>query len=249
MSDSLIEDEFINRPEDDELAFLHYEKIFRNKLDQHLENLADSDSGRYQNSYNHFVQTYLNNVLSAVSALEVDVLRMWVNNPNDATNPEYFQRVQYDIDSAVVLIKVRHALASRKASIKLDADTRSKIRDYISKIKTTIESIELPISRKEALLKRLNEFSAEVDRDRTKFEAIGALVVEAATITGKAEAKLRPIRKWLDSITGLMRAASGLEEPHGRLSAPPKRIPGPTKEPASTSPKQEFPSLDDDIPF
>lgn len=36
MSEGLVEDEFTNRPEDDELAFLHYEKLFRAPLDKSI---------------------------------------------------------------------------------------------------------------------------------------------------------------------------------------------------------------------
>jgi hypothetical protein len=249
--DSLIEDEFMNRPDDDELAFVYYEKIFRIQLDAQLEKLEEKEHDRYWTAYNHFMQTYINNVLSSVSALGLEVLSQWTERPFDASSSENFRSIKYDIDGTVVGIKVRHAQMARKASVRLDADTRSRIRDYVTKIKTTIEAIDLPLPRKEALLKRLNEFSIEVDRDRTKFEAIGALVVEAAAITGKAEAKLRPIRKWLDSIAGLMRAANGIPEPQTRLPAPPKRIPGPSNPPPSRPRSgQEPPAfLDDDIPF
>jgi hypothetical protein len=34
MSDELVEDEFANRPDDDELAFLRYEKLFRISLEK-----------------------------------------------------------------------------------------------------------------------------------------------------------------------------------------------------------------------
>jgi hypothetical protein len=39
MSDGLVEDEFTNRPDDDELAFLHYEKLFRTPLENELRQL------------------------------------------------------------------------------------------------------------------------------------------------------------------------------------------------------------------
>ncbi|WP_157063875.1 hypothetical protein [Methylobacterium tarhaniae] len=252
--DHLVEDEFMDRPDDDELAFLHYEKIFRARLDQQLEKLSEEDQNRYWTAYNHFMQTYINGVLSSVTALDLEILLQWINSPYEASNPENFQKIKYDIDSAIVLIKVRHAQSSRKSSVRLDKDTRSKIRDYITKIKTTIEGIELPLDRKEKLLSRLNAFSIEVDRDRARYEAIGALVVEAATIAGKAEAKLRPIRKWLDSIAGLLRAANGIEERQSRLPAPPKRIPGPPNRQGSNnggnaSSKPDPSPFDDDIPF
>jgi len=58
MSDALIEEEFINRPADDELAFLHYERLYRVPLDKVLAELQENERDDYWNSYNHFMQTY-----------------------------------------------------------------------------------------------------------------------------------------------------------------------------------------------
>ena len=43
MSEDLVGDEFTNRPDDDELAFLHYEKLFRAPLDKALERLQEPE--------------------------------------------------------------------------------------------------------------------------------------------------------------------------------------------------------------
>jgi hypothetical protein len=107
---------------------------------------------------------------------------------------------------------VRHAEVVRKNSVRLEPATREKIRELINKIKLTIESIDLPLPRKEALMAKLNAFATEVDRDRTRLEAFGALIIEVADGAAKVERKLR-LRKWLDSIARLMHEARVLEEP------------------------------------
>ena len=66
MFDDLVEDEFANRPDDDELAFLHFEKLFRKPLDEALASLQAPDKDQYWDSYNHFMQTYINHVLATV---------------------------------------------------------------------------------------------------------------------------------------------------------------------------------------
>jgi len=81
MSDGLVEDEFTNRPDDDELAFLHYEKLFRIPLEKELLQLQEENRDGYWNSYNHFMQTYINNVLATVTALDLQILEYWINNP------------------------------------------------------------------------------------------------------------------------------------------------------------------------
>jgi hypothetical protein len=263
MSDGLVEDVFINRPDDDELAFLQYEKLFRGPLDAALFKLQEEDRDRYWDSHNHFMQTYINQVIATVKALNLDALDYWVNNPASANDEKNFKQIKYDIDATVTGIKVRHAQLDRKTSVRLEQDTREKIRDFINKIKLTIEGIELPLPRKEALMGKLNAFAAEVDRDRTRLAAFGALIIEASSGAAKIERKLRPIRKWLDSVAGIMHEARAIEDarpalaaPSKRLQTPPKRITAPSEKlptgelwAPQIRPKPDTGDLDDEIPF
>jgi hypothetical protein len=156
------------------------------------------------------------------------------------------------VDAAITGIKVRHAQVVRKHSVRLEQNMREKIRELINKIKITIEGIELPLLRKEALMAKLNAFAAEVDRDRTRSEAFGALIIEIAGGAAKVERKLRPIRKWLDSIARVMHEARVHEDTQGRLpppiQAPQKQISPPSREAPKQPPKTE-PVLDDHLPF
>jgi hypothetical protein len=257
MSDGLIEDEFINRPDDDELAFLHYEKLFRAPLEKELAALQETERDSYWNSYNHFMQTYINSVFATVKALDLPILEYWTNHPAAATDENNFKQIKYDIDGTITQIKVRHAQVARKVSVRLEPNTREKIRELINKIKLTIEAIDIPLPRKEALMSKLNAFAAEVDRDRTRFEAFGALIIEAAGVAGKVERKLRPIRKWIDSIANVMHEASAVDVIRPRLPPPDKRIQAPTAQIAPPSddlwapqtPSAKSSDLDDDIPF
>jgi hypothetical protein len=203
------------------------------------------------------MQTYINNVLATASELNVDILQYWINNPSESNESSNFRQIKFDIDGAITRIKIRHAQLIRKTSVRLELATREKIRELINKIKLTIEGIDLPLSRKEALMGRLNAFATEVDRDRTRFEAYAGLMIEAAGVAGKIEKKLRPIRRWIDSIANVLHEARAFEDTHPRLSGPDKRLPAPAKQIAPPSgglwPKPGRPKPggdpDDQIPF
>ncbi len=248
MFDDLLGDEFASRPENDELAFLYYERIFCGQLDAAVAGLEDRDARYSRETYNHFRQTYLNHVIAVVKALNLDILEEWVSDSAAASNSTNFDQIKFDIDAAVTGIKVRHAQIIRQNSVGLTPDTREKIRDLITKIKLTIESIDLPLPRKEALMTKLNAFAAEVDRDRTRLEAFGALMLEVTGGVAKVERKLRPIRKWLDSIANLLHQARADEDAYHRLLAPNKRLAAPAKQIAPPPPPKEA-IPDDDIPF
>ena len=104
---------------------------------------------------------------------------------------------------------------------------------------------------------RLNAFSAEVDRDLTRFEAFAALMIESAGVVARVEKKLRPIRGWIDSIAKLLHEARASEDNQPRLPTPDKRIEAPRKQLAPPSGELWAPtkspkpgsSRDDEIPF
>ena len=100
-----------------------------------------------------------------------------------------------------------------------------------------VGKLEVNQNKKENLLDKLNAFAAEVDRDRTRFETWGAVVIQAADVFGEAAEKAEPARKWLDSIGRLIWGAKQEEDEAKRLPAP-KEI------------KQiEQKKSDDEIPF
>src|SRR5262245_20588047 len=128
MFDGLVEDECTSRPERDELAFLYYEKIFRKSLDEALSQLPEDG---YGDTYNHLMRTYINHVIAVAKALNLDFLEIWVNNPDSANESRNFNQIKYDIDAAIISIKVRHAEFVRKNSVRLERAMREKIRELI----------------------------------------------------------------------------------------------------------------------
>src|SRR5260221_1642427 len=101
MSDDLIGDEFANRPDDDDLAFVYYERIFRKILDKELATIEANSSDTYNDSYNHFMQTYINNVLATLKALNLPLLGYWLENPAVANDDKNFRQIKFDIDAAI----------------------------------------------------------------------------------------------------------------------------------------------------
>jgi hypothetical protein len=124
----------------------------------------------------------------------------------------------------------------------------------LSQIKDAVDKLEVPEAKREALYRRISDLENEVDRDRTRFGAYSALLLEAAATTGKAARKLKPLMKLLQPITILLAIAKESENAQlrlppapalKRLEPPRLNLPSPEPEP----PNQPLNDLDDDIPF
>jgi len=58
--------------------------------------------------------------------------------------------------------------------------------------------------KRESLLNCLNALQAEVDKNRSRYEVLGAFVIEMSGVLGDAAERLTPVRKLVDSVAGLI---------------------------------------------
>ncbi|MFP5469342.1 MAG: hypothetical protein ACLGGZ_06320, partial [Alphaproteobacteria bacterium] len=70
--------------------------------------------------------------------------------------------------------------------------------------------------------RKISALELEVDRDRTRFDAFGAFIIDAAEVLGDAADKAEPARKLVDSISRLIWGAKNEEETK-QLPSPPER--------------------------
>ena len=111
----------------------------------------------------------------------------------------------------MVQIQIAHGRRVRGYSVRLDPSTKSKIRHYLEKIREIVDRLEVPLPKKEALSARITALSDEVDRDRTRFDAYAGLALEMAATGGEVAQRLNPVRRFLDSIAGLLGYAKQAE--------------------------------------
>lgn len=137
-------------------------------------------------------------------------------------------------------LQIRQSRRNKGYSVRFDTATKQKIRHHVEQVRGVIQKLEVEQPKKENLLKQLDAFLAEVDRDRTRFEAWGAVVIDAAEVLGDAAERAEPARKWIDSISRLIWGAKMDEDEAKRLPAPRevKQIEPPRKS-----------NMDNEIPF
>ncbi len=122
----------------------------------------------------------------------------------------------------------------------------------MSQIKKIVDHLEISDSKKDALYTKIGALENEVNRDRTRFDAAMALVLEAGDTAGEFGKRLKPIKEIMDSISGVIKESKGDEErKHPSLAAPetPKQIASPKKQLPSPENNKDSGDLDDEIPF
>jgi hypothetical protein len=214
------EDLYSDLPEDNELAFLKLEDVFREELRQRTRDGPNPV---------HFME-YVNKTLAAARALELPILQD-VKAPDVGNANSIYGVLSPQIENFIIQVKIRHGRRVRGYSVALDSVTKEKVRHLISQIRSIFDRLEVGVRKKEALYARLTALSDEVDRDRTKYDAYAALAIEMSDIAAKVSSNLNPARKFLDGIGKLFSIARHAEDtkPQLRLEAPQRRLPPPTE--------------------
>ena len=159
-----------------------------------------------------------------------------------SVSEETFRNFISDVDRYVTRARIAQGRRNRGYSVAFDSIAKKKIGHYLSQIRDIIDAADLDDRKKEALYARITALQTEIDRSRTRFEAFGAYVIEAAGILGEAGKRIEPLT---DAIAKVFGIAKSHEDAIQSLPKPPdlKKLNPPDQEP------QEAPPIDDDIPF
>lgn len=227
------DDDYLDLPEDPELAFLHLERVFRDKLQKRM------DAGNNNSPYEDYYTDYVTDTCAAAEALDVGP-QEWRRIELDRDN--YYAQYRDFAASAqkfTLTLRIKHSRRAKQYSVPLDTKTRSEIQDYLTKLRELANKLEIPSWKRSSLLSKISELAAEIERPRARFEVVASFLLETASVAGQMGEKLEPWRKWIDSISRLLGAAK--EDEAKALPAPekPRELPAPDK----------LAELDDEIPF
>jgi hypothetical protein len=157
----------------------------------------------------------------------------------------YYRQVISDIEYHIAKTSFER-VARNKSGISavyvLPAALKLEIHHYLKSVREIIAKAELTDLKRTALTNKLNAFASEVDRDKTRIEALASAIIWTRKELINGAQGLEPIVEKLDKMFQSMAKATEfarLPSPDKKkqISGPPKRIEGP---------KQE---LDDEVPF
>jgi hypothetical protein len=216
--------DYSNLPEEPTHAFLALEEQFRARSTPAGKPLTEASlAARTQ---------YVLSVLAARDEYDIKHLSGWTQDFQSIASGPLFAKLVIDVDYIRTRFNIVNARQDRRFSVGLDPETKDTIREYLGKIKRLVDTAELDDRKKEALYTRITDLENEINRDRTRFQAYAALVIEVAGVTGQAVEKLEPLRRWVDSIGKLFGFAKSHEDAQPQLPLPreTKRLERPRKQ-------------------
>lgn len=242
----MITDEQLDElPEDNEAAFVIYEDTLR-QIVREWNSDRDYRGWDIERDYVAHILAFADN-----RPIDIDLPR---NPPyDDESFSEWHKNFTRSVDYYKASARLRIAARRKKniTTILLSPDFKAQIGGHLVAIRNIVGGAELPESKRDAIYRRINGLQEEVDRDKTRTEAVVGLWLDITSAIGKGAENLDPVIDRLERIMGVFAKARD-ENEQSLLSAPAerKRIAAPTSAPSATR-KDSAPTSDDldEIPF
>jgi hypothetical protein len=237
--------DYDNLSDDHETAFIQ----IVDQLDAQLELILSRQKGNGE-SHTHLLE-YINSTLAAASALGIDDFTHWSVPSYDETW-ETYSTFSLAVKNFIIRIKISKTRLTKIYSVLLEQNAKTKIHHYIAQIRNIIENSDLTDRKRNSLFSKLNAFSADVDRSRTRFDNAMLFLIDVADVAKRGTESLKPLTDLVKAVTELMGEAKASEPEPPSLPKPveQKQIEGPKTEIVEQNPNsaRSF-NIDDEIPF
>lgn len=233
------DEEIAGLPEDPEEAFVVLESIVRGRYEGLFERLGNNEGPV------DLQRRYMSIVLPAARHYGIKDIAHW-ERPANSNSWEVFDAFIAEVDYCITDLRLKNHERARLYTVKLDAAAKIKLRHLLTEIREAVAVLDISVTKKDRLYARVNALQDEVDRERTREQAFGALMIEACDDIGEAAKKLQPVVSIIGRVGQAIGIAKRAEDAQPRLPRPkePKRIEA--RKPAKKNFEKD---LDDEIPF
>ncbi len=211
-------DIYENLPDDPRQAFLILEAHFRSTFNSKLLTASNNLSHKI------ISEDYIDNTMTILNELELEnELNFKID---DSKSYDINMRnLQKAINSYRIRLNLRNKFIPKTYSIAIEQSEKSKIHHYLDNIRDLVEGWKnISDLKREAIFKKLNALSAEVDLKRTRMEIICDTFLTITGTAKKAAEDLDAIKKFLDPLERLF-AEHRVEQDLDKISySEPKQI-------------------------
>jgi hypothetical protein len=238
--DFISDDQMRGLSDDPQEAFLQFEKLARDWLNEQLSSMGEDESSSF------YTLKYLNAVITAARQYEIGVIAEWAFVQPASHSSADYRRFIAEVDVCTLEIRMQRALHVKRNSVLLDPATKLTMTHWLQQMREAVLKAGLPVGKKDRLLVLINAMQTEIDLDRTPMQTIGELWMTACGYFGEGFKKLEPAIRAVERIGGALGLAKESEQPKQIEGPKLKQLPPPKAKSAKGGFDKAF---DDEIPF
>ncbi|MEG3087818.1 hypothetical protein [Sphingomonas sp. PB4P5] len=243
------QDELDDLDEDHRVAFMQLVNAAQRSLSTKVSALDPDNQYEWQKA-EELRYSFMNVVVAAAKRFEIEPFHsMDVPHYQNFRDGDHRQ-FKADLDHYVTQLILDNSLRAKRDSVEVLPRTKDQLRTYLSGLKQCIEKGNMTAAKREALLKKLDAFEAELEKRRLNMLAVARLSYLILSIPGTVWASVDITHKLTTNIMQTVAEAKAAEDETKQLhsNAQPKALSAPRKE-APPRRANFGDELDDDVPF
>lgn len=170
-----------------------------------------------------------------------------------------FREFQSELDHYIAQLVIDRSIRAKRDSVAILPDTKERIRTYVHALRGCVENANITDPKREALLKKLDEFEIELEKRRLSVLAVARVAFELLALPGAIWASVDVTNKLITNVMQVVAEAKSAEAETRQFApiTPPKALSPPRDKNNDPPPPRGLrrPALksantkDDDIPF
>lgn len=243
----ITQEELEDLPDDPHLAFTNFVGHAQRRLSERASQL---DGGSDQESYYHLEEArhgFMNIIIAAAKRYKIEPFASMDVPTYKQFDVETHRQFKADLDHYLTQLLLDNVVRERSNSVPLTPKAKDRIRGHIHGLKTCLDNAELSDAKRTALVKKLSEFEAELDRTRLSLLAVTRITLEILALPGGVWASGEIVAKLTNNVLQEVAEAKAADDEARQL--PPPRKPMQLSAPRREVPTSNYDNLDDDIPF
>jgi hypothetical protein len=222
------QDELDDLDDDPRIAFMTLVNHAQRRLAEQTENKSQSQREELSHSF-------MNVVIAAAKRYEIEpFVSMEVPRLSDSSlkrNDDY-QQFKADLDYYITQLVIDNSIRAKQDSVAILPNSKDRIRSYVHGLRQCIEQANMAEPKREALLKKLDQFEAELEKRRLNILAVARVAFELLAIPGGVWASAEVANKLITNVMQTVAEAKSAEQETRQLAptAPPKALSPPRAE-------------------
>ena len=239
------QDELDELPEDPNQAFTTFVRHAQRRLGAKTKELDNNDGWEELNEARH---GFMNVVVAAAKRYQIEPFSSLEVPRLDDFGAKDHRQFKADLDHYMTQLLLDNSIRGKRDSVLIETKGRDRIRSHVHELRKCVDSSGLPEVKKTALLKRITEFEAELEKRRLNLLAVARVTFELMAVPGGVWSSADITYKLITNVLQTVGEAKAIEDEARRL--PPTEAPvalsAPRREGLRAAPASD---LDDEIPF
>jgi hypothetical protein len=245
--DFITQDEIEDLPQDPNSAFVAFVRHASARLGERLNQLSGIDEQLAYNEAEEARHGFMNVLIAAAKRYQISPFSAYELPLFENFSVNAYRSFRADLDHYLTQMVLDNAIRERGNSVDLSSRAKDRIRSHVHGLKMCIDNADLSEAKKEALLKKLSLFEAELEKRRLGLLAVTVVALEIMALPGGAWATYDMVQKLTANILSEVGEAKVAEDEARRLapSEPPHKL----LPPRNADDDIGASNADDDIPF